>query len=595
MNDTTTHSSAEQSERLIYCLASLADMGETIAGVRSIRRSAREILHIVLGTTGASKGALLTLEENRLTVTAARGVKTGVSFPAEKELVRELEESGERLLPRWLPAFPVRLKRLCDKKLLELEVVLAVVLRAQRKIVGILLLSKRFMHQDYTMDDLRMLDVIGHHVSVALYNFSLRKKVQAANFMLSHKVLQLESLHDIGLSVAALKPRDELLREALNGSISLLDARKAFFIHTTGRKLDIGPHIGLTEEQILSFVQSPVYSKKFIAGVSIKLSASRAAKQALGSSSLLAVPVRTAKRLFGMLTVVGKEQKGGVTVFTGDDQKLLAAFATQAAVALRNLEMQAAIIEKERLAAELETAVAIHRRIVPSPDDLPEIDGFDIHGYNYPCKEVGGDYFDIIKLPDDRFAFVICDVSGKGLSAALLVSTLQATFHSLLHSSLSLVEITERANNLLIRNTTSEKFATAFIGIVEIATGRMQTINAGHNEPFLVRRSGGLEKLYAGGLILGMFDFATYESQETILSPGDTIYLYTDGISEASDSEEDEFGDARLEELVRSRASRSPKDLLLEIERQVREWTGHHRFGEGFPHDDFTHLAIRKK
>ncbi len=594
MND-TPHAPDERSDKLTYCLISLADMGETIAGVRSIRRSAREILHIVLGTIGASKGALLTLEENRLTVTAARGIKTGDSFPAEKELVRELEESDKRLLPRWHPMFPERLKLLSDKRFPDLEVVLAVILRAQRKVVGILLLSKRFMHQDYTEDDLRMLDVIGHHVSVALYNFSLRKKVQAANFQLSHKVLQLESLHDIGLSVASLKPRDELLKEVLYGSISLLDARKAFFIHADGRRLDIGPHIGLTEEQIDSFVQSPGYKKKFTAGASIKLCASRAAKKTLGSSSLLAVPVRTAKRLFGMLAVVGKEQKGGDTVFTGDDQKLLAAFATQAAVALRNLEMQAEIIEKERLAAELETAVAIHRRIVPSPDDLPVIDGFDIHGYNYPCKEVGGDYFDIIQLPDDRFAFVICDVSGKGLSAALLVSTLQATFHSLLQSTLSLVEITERVNTLLIRNTTSEKFATAFIGIVDTKTGRMETINAGHNEPFLVHRSGGMEKLYTGGLILGMFDFAGYESQETKLLPGDTIYLYTDGISEALDQAGDEFGDSRLEALVRAQASRLPKDLLAEIERHVREWTGHHRLGEGFPHDDFTHLAIQRK
>ncbi len=594
MND-IPHAPDERSDKLTYCLVSLADLGETIAGVRSIRRSAREILHIVLGTTGASKGALLTLEENRFTVTAARGMKTGISFPAEKELARELEESEERLLPRWRPVFPERLKLLCDKRLSDLGVVLAVVLRAQRKVVGALLLSKRFMHQNYTVDDLSMLDVIGHHVSVALYNFTLRKKVQVANFQLSHKVLQLESLHDIGLSVASLKPRDELLKEVLYGSISLLDARKAFFVHTAGKTLDIGPHIGLTEEQIDSFVHSPGYKKKFAVGASIKLCASRAAKKALGSSSLLAVPVRTAKRLFGMLAVVGKEQKGGDTAFTGDDQKLLAAFATQAAVALRNLEMQAEIIEKERLAAELETAVAIHRRIVPSPDDLPVIDGFDIHGYNYPCKEVGGDYFDIIQLPDDRFAFVICDVSGKGLSAALLVSTLQATFHSLLQSTLSLVEITERVNTLLIRNTTSEKFATSFIGIVDTNTGRMETINAGHNEPFLVRRSGRMEKLYTGGLILGMFDFAEYESQETKLSPGDTIYLYTDGISEASDPAGDEFGDSRLEELVRAQANHPPREMLAEIERHIREWTGRHRPDEGFPHDDFTHLAIQKK
>jgi sigma-B regulation protein RsbU (phosphoserine phosphatase) len=486
------------------------------------------------------------------------------------------------------------LKLLCDRRLADLEIVLAVVLRAQRRTIGLLLLSKRFMHQEYVDEDLRILDMIGRHVSVALYNFSLRRNAQSAAFQLSHKVLQLESLHDIGLSVASLKPRDDLLQEVLNGSISLLDARTAFYLHTERGKLLIGPLIGLAEERIEDFVRRPNYEKKFRSGASMRLRASRAAKRAFGSPTLLAAPVRTAKRLFGTLVVVGKEQKGGVGVFTADDQKLLEAFATQAAVALRNLEMQETLIERERLAAELETAVEIHRRIVPAPEDLPSIDGFDLHGYNYPCREVGGDYFDVVPIDGDRFAFIICDVSGKGLSAALLVSTLQATFHSLLRSDLPLVEIVERANRLLIRNTTEEKFATAFIGIVDAATGRMETINAGHNEPFFVRADGGIEKLYAGGLILGMFDFAEYESQETTLAPGDTIYLYTDGISEALDATGDEFGERRLEEIVRNQTWTSPAGLLGAIEQQVRDWTGHHRPGEGFPHDDFTHLVIRR-
>jgi len=582
-------------DRLLYCLSSLADMGETIAGVRSIRRSSREILHIVLGTMGASKGALLTLDGGRFTVTAARGMKTGFTFTVEKKLARELDESAERLLPRWRPIFPGRLKRLCDRRLGELEVVLAALLRAQRRTIGLLVLSKRFMHQEYTDEDLGILDIIGRHVSVALYNFSLRRKAQSAAFQLSHKVLQLESLHDIGLSVSSLKPEDDLLQEVLYGSISLLDARTAFYLHAERNTLEIGPRIGLTEEQIDAFVARPTYKKKFRSGASMRLRASRAARRSLGSPTLLAAPVRTAKRLYGTLVVVGKEQKGGGSVFTSDDQKLLEAFATQAAVALRNLEMQAAIIEKERLAAELETAVEIQRRIVPSPEDLPTVEGFEIHGYNYPCREVGGDYFDVIPLDNARFAFIICDVSGKGLSAALLVSTLQATFHSLLQSSLSLVEIVERANHLLIRNTTAEKFATAFIGIVDTATGLVETINAGHNEPLLVRQDGAIEKLYAGGLILGMFDFASYESQEIALAPGDTIYLYTDGISEATNPGGEEFGDGRLEELVRSQAHRTPPELLGEIERRVRDWTHHPRPIEGFPHDDFTHLAIRKK
>ena len=136
MND-TPQVHGERADRFMYCLSALADMGETIAGVRSIQRSAREVLHIVLGTMGSSKGALLTLDGGRFTVTAARGTKTGVTLPADKQLVRVLETSGPTVLPRWNAEFPARLKALCNRRLSALQTVIAVVLRAQRAGIGV--------------------------------------------------------------------------------------------------------------------------------------------------------------------------------------------------------------------------------------------------------------------------------------------------------------------------------------------------------------------------------------------------------------------------------------------------------------------------
>lgn len=583
----------EKCDKLLYSLRSLADMGETISGARSSEKAAGEILHIVLGTMGASKGTLLTLDGGHLTVTAARGASTGRRYPASNELLAKIEESGGKVLPRWEPGFPEEFKELCDTHFSELKVVLTLVLRAQNKTVGLMLLSKRFMNQEYSVDDLGVLETICRHVSVALYNFDLRRRIQSTNFQLSRKVLQLESLHDLGLSVASFKPRDETLLEVLYGSMSLLDARKAFYIEVDGSNLSIGPHIGVTEDQLTAFITNGTYSKKILSGKSFKLSASRTLKQFFGSSTCLAAPVKTAGKLFGSLTVIGKESKERKAQFSNDDKKVLEAFATQAAVALENAEMQEARIEQERIKKELETAAAIHRLIVPAPGDLPEIEGFRIYGHNYPCKEVGGDYFDVIPLPGNRFAFVICDVSGKGLSAALLVSTLQATFHSLLTSRKSLVEIVDEANKLLIRNTTAEKYASGFIGILDTTDGSLETVNAGHNEPLLIRPGGEVQKLYTGGFCLGMFDFSTYQSQKTRLAPGETIYLYTDGISEAFSPEGEEFGSERLVEIIRAKAGATPEELALEIEQAVREWTKQYAAGEGFSHDDFTQLAIQ--
>jgi sigma-B regulation protein RsbU (phosphoserine phosphatase) len=588
-----SHSAEDHCDKLLYALKSLADMGETISAVRSIEKASSEILHIVLGTIGASKGALLTLDKDRLTVSAARGIEQGRSFPLPRKKIEEMDRVERTIFARWMPEFPEELKAFCDENFPELHVVVVVLLRTQNVATGLLLLSMKFMSQTYEEEDLDILDVIGRHVAVALYNFGLRRDIQATNFQLSRKVLHLETMHYLGLSVASFKPKSDMLQEVLVGALALLDAQKSFYLEITGDEIEIGAQVGVDEEKLRSFLGEKKYARKIIDGKSMQYKASRELNKLFGTSTFLAVPVRTSNKLFGTLAVIGKESRDDQPVFIPDDVRLLEAFATQAAVALENADMQAAIIEQETMKKELETAAAIQRRIVPPPDRLPTIKGYNIYGYNYPCREVGGDYFDIIPVSESRFGFVICDVAGKGLSAALLVSTLHASFHSLVLSPLDLVGVAQRVNTFLFENTTLDRFSTGFVGIVDIDRGIVETINAGHNMPLLLRASGKVERLETGGLGFGMFDFATYESQTIKLEPGDTIYLYTDGLNEALSPGEEEFGTERLEELVISKAGTPPKQLLLDIETAIREWTQHFLPGEGFPHDDFTQLAIQ--
>ncbi|MDP8208984.1 MAG: PP2C family protein-serine/threonine phosphatase [Candidatus Electryonea clarkiae] len=257
-------------------------------------------------------------------------------------------------------------------------------------------------------------------------------------------------------------------------------------------------------------------------------------------------------------------------------------------------QKQAKELEQERISQELETAAAIQKRMVPAPDQLPVIERFLSYGHNFPCKEVGGDYLDIIPISEGRYGFVICDVSSKGLPAALLVSSLQATLHSLLLGNLNLVEIAERTNRILFHNTSSEQYATAFIGIIDTVNCTIETVNAGHNAPMLLKMSGKIEKLDAGGIVLGAFDDSKYSSQKVELEPSDSIYLFTDGVSEAFAPDGEEFGDERLEKLVISKAGKSPREMLLEIEHTIRDWTNHSNSGNGFAHDDFTQMAIQR-
>ncbi len=251
-------------------------------------------------------------------------------------------------------------------------------------------------------------------------------------------------------------------------------------------------------------------------------------------------------------------------------------------------------LEQHRLKSEVETAAGIQRRIVPGPSQLPHIDRFAVYGYNYQCREVGGDYFDVIPIADGRFGFVICDVAGKGMAAALLVATLQATFHALFQGGQNLLDIVHRANRIILHDTAPDQYASAFVGIVDSHDGRMETVNAGHQYPLLVRSSAEIEELAEGGLCLGMFEFASYHSQITRLSPADFIYLYTDGVCEALAPNGEEFGCRRLVGLLQSKAGQSPREVLSEIERTIRTWTNGGNKPGGFVHDDFTQLAIQR-
>lgn len=582
----------EKIDRLQYILEALADIGETISGSQTIGKASKEILHIVMGAVGVSKGALLILQGKYLTVCAARGTQIGKICILSDKLLNELNSTETKLLLRWCDEFPEQLKKICNDNFRELETVSAIILRAQSRIIGLLLLSKRYMEQNYQSEDLKILASICKHVSVALYNFSLRSETQKANFRLSQKVLQLESMQDLSLSIASFKPKTEMLREVINGAVSLIDAEIAFILEIEGDKLAASERIGI-EKDLQSLFAASNYPDKILSGHILRFRSSKKIKSILGTGSLLAVPILTSQKKFGIIVVAGKESKDSRPEFSEDDEKLLKAFAAQAAVSLENMEMQKVMIEQERLKYELETASAIQQLIVPKPEELPQIEGCEIYGYNYPSKEVGGDYFDIIQITDKKWGLIICDVSGKGLPAALLVSTLQATFHALFKVDMGLTEIADRANKLLFNNTTPDKYSTGFIGIIDIDKGIIETVNAGHNQPLLLRNSGEVRKLGIGGVCFGMFDYSTYHSQISQLYPGDTLYLFTDGVSEAFTPDGEEFDDERLEELVKSLKAKNPKDMLMDIEHTIRDWTQQFKEGEGFSHDDFTHMAIK--
>ncbi|MFC1573390.1 PP2C family protein-serine/threonine phosphatase, partial [Candidatus Eisenbacteria bacterium] len=252
-------------------------------------------------------------------------------------------------------------------------------------------------------------------------------------------------------------------------------------------------------------------------------------------------------------------------------------------------------VARERLERELETARAIQQRLLP--DDTPVVPGFDITGTSVPSRQVGGDYFDFLIQDDGRVGVAIGDVSGKGIPAALLMSNLQACLQGQVIHPSSVAEIVGRVNDLLVRSTDSQMFATFFYGVLDQTEATLTTTNAGHNPPIVCRADGSMEMLERGGLLLGMLPGRSYEQETIVLAPGDVVVLFTDGITEAegpiddvdadvpdviagntvdeqgeteSTADDDAvpetdkdnmFGDEHLEQIVRKHAHRSAAEI----------------------------------
>jgi sigma-B regulation protein RsbU (phosphoserine phosphatase) len=220
------------------------------------------------------------------------------------------------------------------------------------------------------------------------------------------------------------------------------------------------------------------------------------------------------------------------------------------------------------------------------PQSIPQIRGFQTAASSQPVQAVSGDYFDVLQLGEDKLALSIADAIGKGVPAALLMSNVQATVRALAAPSTQPQELASKVNRSIVRNTARGKFVTFFYGVVDARSGTLTYTNAGHCAPILVRSNGEVNRLETGGAVLGVFSEWSYEQAEVALKPGDRLLLFTDGITEAENSSEEEFGEERLVKLaaaLREQDAAAMKDRVLQI---VAEFTG------GIFQDDATLMVI---
>ena len=270
-----------------------------------------------------------------------------------------------------------------------------------------------------------------------------------------------------------------------------------------------------------------------------------------------------------------------------DHLKVLTTLGSVAAIRVENTRLLAERLEQESFERELQLAREIQQRFLPTAP--PAVPGFELQGISFPSYEIGGDYYDFILCDDHRLVVALGDVSGKGTSAALLMSSLHAAVHAQVSLCRPITETISAVNRYLADNTPSNRFVTLFYAELDPLTGSLSFINAGHNPPLIVHAAGTVENLSAGGLPLGIRADADYREGRTQLQPSDVLVIYSDGVSEAVNPQGAEFGTDRLYEVVSHNLNASAAGIRDRIEAALTKWA------QGTPAADDITLVIVKR
>jgi len=307
-------------------------------------------------------------------------------------------------------------------------------------------------------------------------------------------------------------------------------------------------------------------------------------------NSQLLLPVGAKDGLSGVISLSPKLSE---EPYSTNDLRLLKSVATQTGLALENSRLTEAIAsevgQRERINRELEIAREVQERLFPQ--ELPRIEGLDYYGACRPALGVGGDYYDFIELPENKFGIAIGDISGKGIGAALMMASLQASLRGqAIHFKSDLAGLMKQINSLVYEASTSNRYATFFYAQYEPSTRKLAYVNAGHNPPFLIRKDGEVLRLEEGGAVVGMLPsmLVNYEQGEIELQSGDLLVGFTDGISEAMNPKEEEWSeDAMLAELKNVTEKTSVEILPLIV-------ACADKFADGAKqHDDMTMIIVK--
>lgn len=426
---------------------------------------------------------------------------------------------------------------------------------------GAIFLGKKMTGTEYGSEDKEFLNTIVNIAATAIENAIVVEEIKRANRDLDSKVSQLSALFELSKEFGGILNANRVGKLLIYSIIGQLLVSTYAVVSFDGETKII--ETKMPEEALLAALKKYDISLAALPLEKEKITEAFPDFSELGIE--LIVPMQIQNKTKGAI-ILGK--RINAEEYSETDIEYVYSVGSLAIISLENEKLFKEALEKQKMEEDLQIAREIQQNLFPA--STPKLKNFEIAVLNIPSRQVGGDYYDLIKLENTDNLFAIADVSGKGVPASLLMANLQAFIKTLSKRGIpNLSESTELINDLVSENTIMGNFITFFWGLLKDEEREITYVNAGHNPPLLIR-GGKVNYLKKGGMILGLMKtMIPYESESLTLEPGDALILFTDGITEAMNKNKEEFSDERLEKLAVNSADKSAKDILEMIRREV--------------------------
>ncbi len=465
-------------------------------------------------------------------------------------------------------------------KLVEAGVSRIFAIRTSHRLFGYLFIGKKLLGKEFVPTEIEFVSTLCNIAAAAIENAFVFQQYKDSNSELQQRVQELQTLFELSKEFNLLIDEARAIRTLEFAVMGQTGARKyaICLVHDSRGRIVVNRIPGIEESDLLSFCssESPVRLAELAPDMP-------EAARLLEKGAEVVVPFQLQGKTDGLLILGERVSRAK---YTDSEISFVSSLCNLAAMAIDNARLFQESLAKQRLEEELSLAHAIQEKLLPR--DMPAFIGCVVSTFHIPTKQVGGDYFDVIKMNENTICVAIADVSGKGFPAALLMANLQSAFRALMAADLRIDQIAERLNKIVYDNTDYDRFITFFAALYDSSEKSLSYINAGHNYPFLMKFDGRVIRLDKGGLMLGVLPNVKYESGHEIIEAGDFLYMFTDGVNEALNEEGEQFTEERIADLLRLNAGLTADEILETVRKEVASFVG-----DAPQSDDITQVCVR--